>query len=148
MNKRHIAAVTVLLAAAVVPVAHADIINVPGDQPTIQAGIDAAFGGDEIVVAPGTYFETINFLGKAIWLHSSDGAGVTTMDGQQQGSVVTSGPSELCNQIALPRKSMFSKYVPGATTISSVSTALSMAVWIEQYGSSSDPSPPGQLAST
>ncbi len=42
MNTRHIAAVTVLLAAAVVPVANAVIINVPGDQPTIQAGIDAA----------------------------------------------------------------------------------------------------------
>ncbi len=66
MNTRHIAAVTVLLTAAGVPVANADIINVPGDQPTIQAGIIAAMNGDEIVVAPGTYFETINFNGKAI----------------------------------------------------------------------------------
>ncbi|NIN70977.1 MAG: hypothetical protein GTO46_03365, partial [Gemmatimonadetes bacterium] len=36
---------------------------------------------DEIVVAPGTYFETINFLGKAIWLRSSDGPEVTIIDG-------------------------------------------------------------------
>ena len=64
MNTRHTAAVTVLLAAAVVP-ANAVIINVPGDQPTIQAGIDAAVDGDEVVVAPGTYLETINFIGKA-----------------------------------------------------------------------------------
>ena len=41
MTTRHSAAVTVLLAAAVVPVANADIINVPGDQPTIQAGMAA-----------------------------------------------------------------------------------------------------------
>ncbi len=27
----------------------ADIINVPGDQPTIQAGIDAAVNGDEVI---------------------------------------------------------------------------------------------------
>ena len=47
MNTRHIAAVTVLLAAAVVPVANAVIINVPGDQPTIQAGIDATVAGDD-----------------------------------------------------------------------------------------------------
>ncbi len=77
MTTRPIAAVTVLLAAAIVPVANAVIINVPGDQPTIQAGIDAAMNGDEIVVAPGTYFETIHFTGKAVWLHSSDGPEVT-----------------------------------------------------------------------
>ncbi len=59
----------------------AAVINVPGDQPTIQAGIDAAVNGDEVVVAPGTYFETINFLGKAITLRSSGGPAVTTIDG-------------------------------------------------------------------
>ena len=73
MTTQHIAAVTVLLAAAVVPVADAVIIDVPCDEPTIQAGIDAAMNGDEIVVAPDTYFETINFLGKAITSRSSDG---------------------------------------------------------------------------
>ncbi len=46
--------------------------------------------------------------------------------------VVSSAPSELRSVIALPTKSIVSKYVPGATTTSSVSTALSIAVWIEQ----------------
>ena len=56
---------------------------------SIQTGIDNAVDGDEIVVAPGTYFETINFLGKAITLRSSDGADVTTIDAHQSGFVVS-----------------------------------------------------------
>ena len=61
-------------------------IHVPADWPTIQAAINVAVGGDEIIagdeniVAPGTYFENINFLGKAITLRSSDGPLMTIID--------------------------------------------------------------------
>ncbi len=58
-------AAAVLLVAALGRPALAAVINVPGDFATIQAAIDAAVDTDEIIVAPGTYFETINFLGKA-----------------------------------------------------------------------------------
>jgi parallel beta-helix repeat protein len=40
-----------------------------------------AQNGDTILVSPGTYFESINFLGKAITVASSDGAAVTTIFG-------------------------------------------------------------------
>jgi parallel beta-helix repeat protein len=61
-------------------------IHVPADQPTIQAGVDAAQDGDTVLVAPGTYVENIDFLGKAITVQSTDGPTVTIIDGSQPGS--------------------------------------------------------------
>ena len=62
-------------------------INVPADYTTIQAAVDAASNGDEILVAPGTYTSTqdghvVDMKAKAITLRSTDGAAVTIIDGQ------------------------------------------------------------------
>ncbi|MCH8165818.1 MAG: right-handed parallel beta-helix repeat-containing protein, partial [Planctomycetes bacterium] len=58
----------------------AETLCVPDQYPTIQSAIDASTNGDEVVVAPGTYLETINFNGKAIIVRSSGGPKVTTID--------------------------------------------------------------------
>ena len=50
---------------------YSTIINVPGDQPTIQDGIVAAVDTDTVLVADGTYFENIDFIGKAITVASN-----------------------------------------------------------------------------
>ena len=62
------------IAAAVVLVSssYAADIFVPGGQPTIQAGINAAVNGDVVIVAQGEYFENINFNFKAITVRSTD----------------------------------------------------------------------------
>ena len=54
----------------------ADIIHVPADTSTIQGGIYLASDGDTVLVAEDTYYENINFKGKAITV-----AGLFIMDG-------------------------------------------------------------------
>jgi parallel beta-helix repeat protein len=63
-------------------------IHIPGDQPSIQQAIFAANNGDTIVVAPGNYFEQINFFGKAVTLASSDGPSATVLNGFNSFTVV------------------------------------------------------------
>jgi len=53
-----------------------------GPKATIPAALAAAADGDEVVVAPGVYPGLINFAGKAVHLRSSDGPGVTILDGE------------------------------------------------------------------
>src|SRR5687768_16244262 len=55
--------VTLLLVFALAYETNAATIHVPADQPTIQAAIDASASGDTVLVAPGTYYEDINFFG-------------------------------------------------------------------------------------
>ena len=75
--------------------------DIDGPLATIQAGIDAAAlaNGDDVLVADGTYNELINFNGKAITVHSINGAAATTIDGGGAGSVVTCDNAEGPNTV-------------------------------------------------
>ncbi len=64
-------------------------IHIPADQPTIQAGINAAVDGDTVLVADGWYAgpgnHNIDFLGKAITVRSENGPAACTIDCMDEG---------------------------------------------------------------
>jgi hypothetical protein len=60
-----------------------EVIHIPADQSTIQAGIDVAIPGDTVKVAPGIYNERINFRGKSIVVKSEGGALITKIVGSK-----------------------------------------------------------------
>ncbi len=81
-------AALVLALVVLAPRVAADTIQVPADQPTIQAALAAAVNGDVILVAPGTYVAPIAFPAKAVILRSANGPLVTTLQGDGANPVV------------------------------------------------------------
>ena len=97
----HIRLSTLILALSLVPTnpLNAAVRNVPATYATIQAAINAAADGDEVVISPGTYVENINLGGKNIKVRSSDPTSATIrsatiIDGNQAGPVINLAGSE------------------------------------------------------
>ncbi|MFW5850152.1 MAG: hypothetical protein ACOCXN_10325, partial [Spirochaetota bacterium] len=57
-----------------------ELIIGPGYMSSLQSAIDASEDGDEIIVLPGTYTESINFDGKSITLRSATQEELEDMD--------------------------------------------------------------------
>lgn len=74
-----------------VPAVAQRTLRVPGQYASIGAAMTNAGNGDTILVAPGTYRELVDFTNKSVWLRSTHGASVTTIDGMGQGATVTFG---------------------------------------------------------
>jgi hypothetical protein len=74
-------------------------IDVPANEPTIQAAIDATQNGDRVEVSPGVYAENLDFLGKAITVASTSGATRTVIDGGATGPTVRFATGELSTAV-------------------------------------------------
>jgi hypothetical protein len=79
---------TVVLLFSGVTILQAEIIQVPADQPTIQAGIDVADPGDTVLVAPGVYYENV-LMAEGVSLFGS-GWDQTVVDGGGVHNVIAS----------------------------------------------------------
>ena len=98
---RYLIASVLVLASPVVAETWTVDDDGPADFDTIQAAVNAASDGDEIVVGPGTYTGTgdqvIDMLGKSITLISTGGPSITFIDGQsaRRGIICQSGETAL-----------------------------------------------------
>lgn len=66
----------------------AERFDVPADY-GLEDAVAAAVDGDEIAVAPGEYEVALNYDGKELWVHSTDGPDETILRGNEAGPVVT-----------------------------------------------------------
>ena len=87
-------AITLLATLFLSGAAAAAIINVPGDQATIELAIENSWNGDTILVHPGEYRELVTFTTRtlaSLALTTGDDAYIdsTIINGEQQGTVVT-----------------------------------------------------------
>ena len=88
MTYRCVLLVAVATACALPAVLSASTISVPGDQPTIEAGVNVAAPGDTVVIACGVYYEHDIVVVVDICLRSETGEpDCVVIDAQQNGRV-------------------------------------------------------------
>ena len=86
--RRSIYSIIIVCFSTLSPLTFAATINVPADQPTIQAGIDISQNGDTVLVDDGIYKGegnvNIDFKGKLITVKSRNGAEATIIDCEEK----------------------------------------------------------------
>jgi parallel beta-helix repeat protein len=97
-NQKSLSGFLLLLSVTAIPV-ESTIRRVPMDYATIQSAINASVDGDTVLVSSGTYYEFINFLGKAITVKGESLYNPTVLDGSDSGCLVTFNSGESVNSI-------------------------------------------------
>lgn len=78
-------------------------VRVPEDQPTIQAGLNAAAAGDVVLVGPGTYSEAITIPFRQLTLRSAAGPATTILTRSTGRSITMSALSLTVDGFTLTR---------------------------------------------
>jgi predicted outer membrane repeat protein len=101
---------------------NATIINIPGDYPTIQEGIDHGQDGDTVLVQPDIYYENLNFNAHnvvlaSLFLTTGDTSYISNsiIDGNESGSVITfeSGEDSTAQVVGLTIQNGYAQYGGG-----------------------------------
>ena len=79
------------------PNLNADVLLVPQQYSTVQSAIAAASANDTVLVSPGTYYENINFHGKAIVVKGNGTAESIIIDGSQPVYSDSASVVKFCN---------------------------------------------------
>ncbi|MCH7732063.1 MAG: T9SS type A sorting domain-containing protein [Candidatus Marinimicrobia bacterium] len=93
--------IQVVIFITIISFSFATTIHVPTDVDSIQGGINLANDGDTVLVAPRTYQESINFLGKDIIVMSELGMDSTIIQGDSTQRVVTFENGESYNAMLI-----------------------------------------------
>src|SRR6516162_912985 len=105
----------------------ANQLLVPAGYSTIQSAIDAASAGDTVLVSPGTYYENLDFNGKAITVASAAGPPATIIDGGDAGAVVNfrngEGPDSIIKGFTI--QNGFAIWGSGVSVVFSAPTIIS-----------------------
>ena len=105
----------------------ANQLLVPAGYSTIQSAIDAASAGVTVLVSPGTYYENLDFNGKAITVASAAGPPATIIDGGDAGAVVNfrngEGPDSIIKGFTI--QNGFAIWGSGVSVVFSAPTIIS-----------------------
>ena len=115
LSCRHALLVVVITASLPQPGA-ARTWRVPGDVPTIQAGIDSALVGDDVLIAPGTYPEFRITMKGRILVQSEQGPAITIVNPHRHGvAFVCSGLAQRSTIEGLTITESYSNDAGGST---------------------------------
>lgn len=92
------------------------VINVPADAPTVRQAVDRAAAGDLVLLAPGTYRETVKITKPGVTLRGADRSGVVVDgEGRRANGIVVTAPGVAVENLTVANHLVNGLLVTGQT---------------------------------